>query len=680
MRTAFVGLLSSVVAAGVLAAQQAPSAPPPLFRSSTDLVQVDVSVLDVKRAPVTGLLAADFTVLEDGQPRLIEAFTAIALPDREASVDAAWTRDVPPDVATNQTGLDEGRIVVIVMDRTIPIGQPTMSARRIAAAAVAGLGPGDLAALVSTSGGIPQNLTSDRARLLRAIDQRDWSTGLSAEAREIDASLGAAMPFDAGAIFTPLNDGRCLCGLCVHQTITNVATALEAMPRRRKALLFIGSNLVVQAGPQVAAAEIGCGQKLEDSRKQMFTALDRSGVMVHSLDPTGLQVVGPIGQASSTIRGAAGRGAFASAVQENLAAQGTLGVLPGRTGGRVVANTNAPEARMPEILRESQSYYVLGFRPSEPSVPGQSRSIEVKVNRRDVKVSTRRGYVVPATMATSAAGADATTATLRDAIASTLPAAGAAIGLNVAAFAAADASQDSVVTVSIDVTAFAPTAAAGAGGSAAVPLHVAVGAYDPTGRPRASARQTLSLAWPSGHPGAAPRVEVLSRLDSSAGEYEIRAAVSGGDPSRLASVFTYLTVPSFAATPLSLSNIVMVGAKTTSAVPPEFLATVLPVAPTTMREFTRVEGAVAFLRIYQGTGRDEALAAVDVRAKVLNARDEAVIAQSLRFTTAEFTTNRGADCRITLPISRLPSGEYLLSVEATMAERIAGRALRFRVR
>src|SRR4051812_3357101 len=58
---------------------QAP-APRALFRGGTDLVQVDVSVLDKKRHPVRGLTAEDFSILEDGHVREIQAFTEVYLP------------------------------------------------------------------------------------------------------------------------------------------------------------------------------------------------------------------------------------------------------------------------------------------------------------------------------------------------------------------------------------------------------------------------------------------------------------------------------------------------------------------------------------------------------------------------------------------------------------------------
>src|SRR6478735_11087129 len=136
-------VLLAVIAVTLPVRAQSP-APQPTFRGGTDLVQVDVSVLDGKRHPVRGLTAADFSILEDGQPREIQAFTEVNLPDRVQSREAAWTRDVPSDVATNLTAQEEGRLLIIVLDRTIPVGEPAMTARRVAAAAINQLGPGDL--------------------------------------------------------------------------------------------------------------------------------------------------------------------------------------------------------------------------------------------------------------------------------------------------------------------------------------------------------------------------------------------------------------------------------------------------------------------------------------------------------------------------------------------------------
>ena len=75
-------------------AQQSPQTPPATtFRSSVDLVTIDVSVLDQNRQPVRGLTAADFTVLDAGVPQRIASFKAIDLPNRPA-VDASCVSSV----------------------------------------------------------------------------------------------------------------------------------------------------------------------------------------------------------------------------------------------------------------------------------------------------------------------------------------------------------------------------------------------------------------------------------------------------------------------------------------------------------------------------------------------------------------------------------------------------------
>jgi VWFA-related protein len=660
------GACALVAAAGVwLPAQQPGGDQVPLFRGGTELVQIDVSVLDNRRRPVKGLTAADFTVLEGGQPRPVEAFSEIDLPPRRSTADASWMSEVPADVVSNRAIGEEGRLVVILMDRTIPVGMPTVTAREVATAAVNELGPGDMAAVVSTSGGVPQNFTADRSLLLRAITQRDWSTGISEEAREIEAVIFKATP----GLFTNLTDGRCLCGLCVPESVTRVAEALQNVPRRRKSLLFIGSDFVVQAGLGAEPrAELGCGTKLKDAREKMFGALDRSGVIVHAIDPSGLHTVGPISRASSTVRGADVGFARSRAVDENLASQNNLHIVPDHTGGRTVMNTNAPQARMPDIMRESQSYYLLGFRPSSPDPARRSQSIQVKVNRRNVDVQTRR--LLPAA-ASTLAGAPPSLAALNG----LLPDAQLPLDLHVAAFATPQAERPSV-TVAVGIDAFAPPRDAEVRNT---PLEVVVGAFDPTGQPRASARQTLELSWPVSGPDAGRRVEAVTRLALDPGEYEVRVAVENTRSKQVSSVFSYLTVPPFSSVPLSLSTIVVDAPRTTTSVPRDALRGLLPAPPTTTRAFRRDETVSAFMRVYQGTARDEALSAVAVRVQIVDGQNRAVHDEVMPLGAAAFQGPRAADCRIPLPVSQLAPGEYLLRVEATMGKRVAGRAMRFSV-
>ena len=76
--------------------QSAPAPPQTTFRAGVDIVDVDVSVLDRHRLPIRGLSAADFTVLEDGKPRPIVAFSSVDLPTRVRPT-APWLDDIAPD-------------------------------------------------------------------------------------------------------------------------------------------------------------------------------------------------------------------------------------------------------------------------------------------------------------------------------------------------------------------------------------------------------------------------------------------------------------------------------------------------------------------------------------------------------------------------------------------------------
>jgi len=261
----------------------------PTFRTGVQLVRIDVSVLDDNRQPVRGLQAPDFTVIEDGQPRPIRSFQAV-----DHANTPPQTAPLPPvpahNVATNRMADDTSRLIFILMDRSIPPERPTFVARQIADAAVDAMVPGDLAAIVTTGLGVPQNLTSDRARLHKTIAASDWSQGLSQA--QLDDPVVAQL--NMGDV---LADTRCMCGLCVLDTIARIANQVRDVPRR-KVLLFIGSNLIVQAGPRDPSLDVGCEKRVRDSREKLFDALGASGLTVHSIDPNGLASVGPATRAT----------------------------------------------------------------------------------------------------------------------------------------------------------------------------------------------------------------------------------------------------------------------------------------------------------------------------------------------------------------------------------------------
>jgi VWFA-related protein len=664
MRVRTVGLIAiQLFAAATLIAQGQPDRPQ--FRTGVELIQLDVAVLDNNRQPVRGLTAADFTVLDNGTPTSIRAFTAVELAANARANEPVWAQEVAPDVATNAVGQEEGRLVIILMDRSIPVvDDAIVNARKIASAAVEALGPHDLGAVVSTvsnavQDGRVQNLTADRARLLRAINYGDPSSGMSPEAMGIMNMPPAPFKVD------PFNETSCLCGLCVPETITRVAEAVQSTPRRRKLLLFIGSNMFWQANRPAADAkqDPGCEVRLKDARTAMFAAIDRANVTVHSIDPQGLVNVGPQARAASVNRGpAAALEALQSGISNSLSDRANLTVLPDRTGGRTVVGRNQPEQIVPDIFRESEAYYVLGIERGPSNRPDGTRGIEVKVARKGVRVVAQRRYAALPASTTASSGPIATGALLstQDALSRLLPSASVPLALGVTSFASPDSAK-AIVRVNIDAAAFAPAAAT------ATPLAIAVYAMDRVGRSVASATQnsTITVARSPGRPFD---VNIPSHLELPVGDYEIRAAVTDSASGRVASVFTYLTIPKFDDDPLSLSDI---SVETASSPTGELL-------PTTRRAFRASDKVRAVLQIYQGTRRTDALMPVSMRVQIVDAKGKAIRDQSMPFAEQAFT-NRRADCVITLPLASLPPGEYLLKLDASKDQKTIGRAARFMV-
>jgi VWFA-related protein len=654
----FAGL--GILASAVLLAQG--QSERPQFRAGVELLQLDVVVLDNKRQPVRGLTAADFTVLDNGVETLIRAFTPIELARPRAS-EAVWAGDVAPDVVTNQVGEEDGRLVVILMDRTIPLEEPTVTARKIATAAVESLGPHDLAAVVSTNNSAVQtravqNLTADRTRLLDAINAADPSTGMSGTAEGIMNMPGSPFKID------PLNDSRCLCGLCVLETITRVAEAVQSTPRRPKVLFFIGSSMIWQSRRPISQSfeDPGCETRLEDARGVMFAAIDRANLTVHSIDPQGLVNAAPQSQASTTNRGPASAVAsLQTGLTNTLIDRESLNVLPARTGGRAVVGRNNPELTIPEIFRESDAYYVIGVERAVSARPDATRTIQVKVGRKGLRVVAQRKYVATTSIAGAPAEGVQAPATVEDALNGLLPNAGMPLALGVTAFSNTEKANP-VVRVNVDAGAFARS------DGAPVPLDLTVAAVDRTGKPVASARQTSTITATRLASGSPIEVNVQSHLELQPGDYGLRVAVSDAASGKVASVFSDITVPNFDNAPLSLSGLSVETATSGGGA----------AKPTTRRSFKRGDVVRGVLQIYQGTQRTDALTPVVMRVRILDTKGTALRDQSLPFPESSFA-NRRTDCVITLPLSTLVPGEYLLKLDASANRRTSGRALPFRV-
>jgi VWFA-related protein len=644
------------------AGQQLPSQPPPTFRTGVDAVQLDVSVLDKQRRPVRGLTAADFTVLEDGKPREIVAFSAIDLPPMPAALTPSGADSVPPDVSSNDS--PQGRLVVILIDpfleRVMVPGRVTIAdppgitaLRATAHRIVNSLGSGDLAAVGHTIYGGPQNFTTDKARLKRAIDSSAFGTNKRADGTEW---------------------GNCHCGVCRLEAITSVATALRGEPQRRKTLFFIGERV------QLAPVPGPCNSYLEPATQEMMHATQLAHVTVHTVDPNSLETTNVRAGDDFKPEPAVSE---AAAAQERanraflIERHQTLQTVADWTGGRAILNTNNPEESVRPILEESSAYYLLAFQVSDTKPDGRFHPITVKVNRPDVQVRTRKGYyadVVSRQLVDAARPAPP----LEEVARALLHERGLPMTITAAPFRSA--SNTAVLVVATGVRASASpniTATNPEPLRPFEPVEILTSAFRDGEKDVEWQRQRLSMAIPDGTPGEL-RYESISMLNLNPGRYEVRVVIRHDRADAVGSVHTFVDVPDFDNQPLTLSGVVLLDSRAPTATPAEALAGVLDIAPTTRRDFTSSDDVFALARVYQKRGRPPT--AVTVVFRILDSALSEATARQITLMPDQFTTSGGADARFAVPLDTLSPGSYVLRMEASAAGAASVRDVRFTVR
>lgn len=631
-------ILATACLAAVLT--QDPSQPPPPFRTGVDLVEVDVAVLDRDRRSIRGLTAADFTILENGQPQEIVAFHEVHLrpPDPAA---AAWMRDVAPDVRSNEPSA--GRLLVLVLDdATIPGDPATVkTAKDVARAIVGGLGPQDTAAVLFTlNNRNSQDFTSDRSRLLSAVDRLSFGF-----IRKPGGGMPGTRPMGPPA---GISEDR----LWYQYSIATVRRAVESLmeaPQRRKTLVYISVGVPADFAPGAtegsSSGDAGVQRDLAADMQRAFAQAVRSNVTIYAIDPAGLQV-----------DSARENRQFLQSISEN-------------TGGFAVVDTNAPEAAVPSILAESGSYYLLGFQSTSQQPDRRFRRLTVRVNRPDVTVRARSGYY-GAKPAREPDGrrAERPASPLDSALGGLLPKGDLPMQVAVTPFAVPGSRESAVAVVTrLD----RPPAVAG--GQQVVDVLTA--AFDTNGNRKASVMQTATLTLRPDRERS--QYEVLSRLDLKPGRYLLRVAAHARDTGASGSVYHDVEIPDFSKGSVALSGIVLSATPTVPGGPRDLFASLLPVVPTTQREFAPHDVVTAFVRVYQGGRRTPAPASLVIR--ILDAAGRDVFRRTDTLAPESFGATRDGDYRIELPLVRLSPGPHVLTIEATVGSDVARGAVRFAV-
>jgi VWFA-related protein len=390
-RVFLVFLLTTQLIVSALAQQPATPTPTPspeqqqpesdeVVRITTNLVQVDAVVTDKSGKLVTDLKPDEVEILEDGRQQKITHFSfnlsQNPAPNREKS-------STPPDnnapivPPTRIRPEDIRRTIALVVDDLGLSFESTYFVRRALKKFVdEQMQPGDLVAIIRTSGGIGalQQFTADKRQLYAAIERVKFSMGGRAGVSAF-APLEAASEGEGGAEMDAANEElnqfrSDLFTVGTLGAVTYVVRGLRDLPGRKSVLLISdGFRIRDRSDPTQTYRTV---QKLQ----RLIDEAGRSSVVIYTMNATGLQVLGFT--AADNLSGRNPEQIMEAMNNRRDAAFDTqegMEYLAAETGGMAIKNNNDLSGGIRRVLEDQSGYYLIGYRPSEST-------FEAKAGRR----------------------------------------------------------------------------------------------------------------------------------------------------------------------------------------------------------------------------------------------------------------------------------------------------------
>lgn len=698
----FCGLGLLVLGGVWLEAQQPPPATTPgettpavQFRQEVNYVEVDAVVTDAQGAFIRDLRKEDFQIVEDGKAQSVSSFALVDIPIATADRPLFSPSPIPPDVATNREVFD-GRLYVLLLDdlHTHPLRSALVirAARQFVERHMA---DNDMAAVVHTSGRVDasQDFTRNKALLLKAIDRfigrklRSLTQErLDILGRQVDTGQSNVSPSNPrGTIADPNDMERGFNARNSLLSITNISTFLAGVRGRHKAMLFFSEGLDYDIYDVFNARY---ATVIIDEVRDAIGAATRSNVSLYTVDPRGLTALGDDNiEIGGTPDGASFN--FSSAMQNELmVSQNSLRTLADETGGFAAVNSNDFTNAFQRIVRDNSSYYLLGYYPGNDKRDGKVRKIDVKVNRPGATVRARKAYVAPrgkAPARPSPSGPNALSPQLRELMESPLPGSGLPFSVHVAPFRGVAPNATVTVAAVVDSTGLSFTEKDGMFENN---LELTMVAVNPQGKSFPGERGNVAMKLrPQTHQAVLRNgFRVQSKLNLPPGQYQLRMGLRESNGGRVGSVFVDLEVPNFqekdklVMSGLLLTSTASAGIPTASA-DPQF-KDVLPLPPTTVREFGQDEALAVFCEIYDNTSI--ANHAVDITTQVIGDDGRVLVKSSEARTKAELQGSKGGYGHTAqVPLRELAPGLYVLKVEGTSRAnnvKPVSREIQFRVR
>jgi len=434
--TAFVALLAFV--AVPVGSQEKPDVLPPAVSTT---VLVDVVVRDKKDQAVTGLVAADFEVLEDGVPQRIEQFSLAGAAARAApgsspgALGATQDSGLSPSSAAPTAApstASEPVTIAFVFDRLSTEGR--VAAQRAARQFMEARQLGAVAGVFSVEDTLVvlQDFTPDPSLVLAALDTlgtRVAHAGTSVADQTRGATRQRIVPNAAAARLArmpePSNAAQAVTraqamiqatqlsmaqaaedaferldrdqhGFTAASALTAIVDALRAIPARKAVVLFSEGLFKTEANEGRFLSVVHAANRASVS----VYAAEASGLKTQSLESLTrdeIESTADVRLAQQNSGRDTGGGAFTRGLErtETLVKynpRASLEWLSDSTGGFFVRDTNDFSDSLDRIGSDLRSYYLIGYTPTNETYDGRFRKIAVKVRKPGLTVRARSGY------------------------------------------------------------------------------------------------------------------------------------------------------------------------------------------------------------------------------------------------------------------------------------------------
>jgi VWFA-related protein len=523
------------------------------FRTTSELVLVNVTVRDKSGNFLRGLKPEDFTILEDNKPQRVASFDIENI-DAVANLDMAQVKPLsglsekgssaPAATAPDSTNLfKDRRLIVLLFDLTgmepDEIDRAITSAEHYVDAQMA---PADLVAIVSLGSSllVNQDFTSDHQLLKKQLDAFGAGSGQGYEEGSTGSTEGTpdtGQPFTADDTeYNIFNTDRRL------EAIRSVAEKLSHL-QQKKSLIYFSSGMD------------RTGIENQSELRVAVNAAVRSNMAIYTMDMRGLQALVAGGEAqNASLRGTSAYSGQSTinALNSNFTTQETLVTLAADTGGRAFLDSNDFSGVFKGVQQDTSTYYLLGYHSTNPARDGRYRRISVKVNVPGAKIDYRKGYYAPADYQHSTK--EDKELQLQEQLASDLPATDLPLYLSAAYFRLEPHKYFIPISLVVPGSEIPFTRSSDRDKAT---LDVIGVVLDNDHHPVTRVRDTVKLAVDTSSDVRKKNVQYDTGVSLPPGKYHLKFVVRENQTGRLGSFETDLEVPDLKSQPLKMSSVVL---------------------------------------------------------------------------------------------------------------------------